>query len=183
MILGFSTQINGKPTYFPEKILGGLLLEAERSNNIVFHAHITKYIRESTEFKKTDYHSIIEIVEGLEVFKYHTIREDKTDRWKAGMKIDFFINVRKKNMFRFAPVLPVVSTQKIKIKHGMDYISIWIDDCLYEVEHNGFYENYKYEDLILELAQNDGFDTVEDYFKYFNKDFKGKIIHWTDKRY
>lgn len=28
-----------------------------------------------------------------------------------------------------------------------------------------------------------GFDSVKDFFRYFNKDFKGKIIHWTDLKY
>ncbi len=33
------------------------------------------------------------------------------------------------------------------------------------------------------LAMNDGFDSVEDFFKWFNKDFSGWIIHWTMFRY
>lgn len=28
-----------------------------------------------------------------------------------------------------------------------------------------------------------GFDTIEEFFAYFNEDFVGKIIHWTDLRY
>ena len=33
------------------------------------------------------------------------------------------------------------------------------------------------------LAYNDGFESVEAFFNYFCKDFKGKIIHWTNLRY
>ena len=33
------------------------------------------------------------------------------------------------------------------------------------------------------LAKHDGFNSMEDFFKWFDKDFKGKIIHWTDFRY
>ena len=33
------------------------------------------------------------------------------------------------------------------------------------------------------LAQNDGFNSESDFFKWFHKDFKGKIINWTDLRY
>lgn len=33
------------------------------------------------------------------------------------------------------------------------------------------------------LAKNDGFDDVYQFYKWFNKDFKGKIIHWTEFRY
>ena len=106
--------------------------------------------------------------------KIHTIREDKNERWKVGTKIDFFINVRQKNMFRFAPVLPVVSTQDIEIEYtGSGVYNAW-------VFINGKLMNEK---NLLEFAQNDGFDTIEDFFAYFNKDYTGKIIHWTDKRY
>jgi len=33
------------------------------------------------------------------------------------------------------------------------------------------------------LAKNDGFEGIEDFFKWFNEDFKGKIIHWTNYKY
>jgi hypothetical protein len=36
---------------------------------------------------------------------------------------------------------------------------------------------------LLQFVQNDGFDSIEDFFSYFDKGFKGKIIHWTDLRY
>lgn len=36
---------------------------------------------------------------------------------------------------------------------------------------------------ILTLARNDGFDTIEDFCRWFKKDFCGNIIHWTDFRY
>ena len=113
--------------------------------------------------------------------KLHTIREDKTDRWKVGMKIDFFINVRKKDMFRFAPVLTVVSVQEVYMSYrSNDLIQISVN----ERELFGFNER-------LEFAQNDGFDTWEDFFNYFypqikatpNNFLKMKLIHWTDKQY
>ena len=30
---------------------------------------------------------------------------------------------------------------------------------------------------------NDGFDSIENFLRWFNKDFEGKIIHWTGFRY
>jgi len=33
------------------------------------------------------------------------------------------------------------------------------------------------------LSANDGFDSVEQFFQWFDKDFKGKLIHWTDYEY
>ncbi|WP_246838111.1 hypothetical protein [Leptospira mayottensis] len=34
-----------------------------------------------------------------------------------------------------------------------------------------------------ELAENDGFESFSDFCTYFNNNFEGKIIHWTDKKY
>ena len=33
------------------------------------------------------------------------------------------------------------------------------------------------------IARNDGFDSINEFFDFFDKDFSGKIIHWTDKKY
>lgn len=127
--------------------------------------------------------------------KLHTIREDKTNRWKAGMMIDFFINARTKNMFRFAPRVPVISIQKINIYRrddlpaslhiGEKYIVDFpfegeIYQLVYMIKIDDKWLSY---DQIKELAKNDGFDTPEDFFAWFNKDFSGKIIHWTDLKY
>jgi hypothetical protein len=162
MILGFSTQLNGKPTYFVEKIVCGLFDYMVISKE--------DWLNYSKDFESTTAY------EG----KYHTIRDDKNDRWKVGTKIDFFINVRKKDMFRFAPVLPVVSTQKILITYTKTNKAMVIIDykCFY-MQDFSLEGNYK----MLHLAQNDGFDTIEDFFAYFDKDFTGKIIHWTDLKY
>lgn len=164
MILGFSTQINGKPTFFVERINRGLILNDFKKD---FEFDCDKYTIDLFNLHKYSP-------------KIHTIREDKNNRWQVGTKIDFFINVRQKNMFRFAPVLPVVSVQEIEIKwinrhkvRGFQYSNavISINDVHIDLEQ------------VEKLALNDGFDTIEDFFAYFNEDFKGKIIHWTDKRY
>jgi len=169
MILPFSTQLNGKPTHFVEKIFLGLKNGFTQEDNYKIEYELSE--EEYTKEYKTD----------LIVFcsvkpKLHTIREDKNNRWKPGVMIDFFINARQKNMFRFAPRIPVVSTQKIEIFYFTDWPcvdqpAIYIDGKFLP------YEQW------LELAQNDGFDNIQDFFEYFNTDFSGKIIHWTDKRY
>lgn len=121
--------------------------------------------------------------------KLHTIREDKTNRWKAGMLIDFFINARTKNMLRFAPRVKVVSVQKIEITYFDEQnpkftaqLSKIAAEYYNEVEVVVDNEvlNAK---AINELVKNDGFVTPEDFFAWFNKDFSGKIIHWTDLKY
>lgn len=174
MILGFSTQLKGKPTYFVEKIWEGLL----RDVIPVDLAYVDRLESHEKRFgKRWDY--LPEEMERMTNPKIHTIREDIKDRWKAGTKIDFFINCRQKDMFRFAPVLPVVSVQKVHIKYKPESVffaryypaDVYVDERFLAVHE------------IAAFAQNDGFDTVEDFFAYFNKDFTGKLIHWTDKRY
>ena len=161
MILPFSTQLNGKPTYFPEKIIASLdISDVKKATLNDLLAEIIcpqdyKFILGSTNpfFKH--------------IPKLHTIRKDEKNRWKEGLMIDFFINARQKNMFRFAPRIPVVSTQKIIIKNN----TVWIDGFpLLPKQTMGF-------------AINDGFENVDDFFKYFNEDFNGKIIHWTNLKY
>jgi len=172
MILPFSTQLNGKPTYFVEKIWQGL-----KENDLLFPGVSLEAIdrRYFECFGKTlfDYSKKVKP-------KTTTIREDKTNRWKPGTKIDFFINCRQPTMFRFAPVLPVVSVQKIEIAYNLKGLPIvTIDGKYFYVPGISLETKYK----MLHLAQNDGFDTIEGFFAYFNEDFTGKIIHWTHKRY
>ena len=33
------------------------------------------------------------------------------------------------------------------------------------------------------LSKNDGFETMEDFWTFFNEPYQGMIIHWTDTRY
>lgn len=167
MILPFSTQLNGKPTYFVEKIHKCFRLkEINMIAGLDPSLHYTK-----------DYNFVAK--DKLPA-KLHTIREDAKDRWKTGTMIDFFINCRQKDMFRFAPRIPVVSTQAI-------FMTYWGNDVI-QISVNGR-ELFGHERL--ELAINDGFDTWEDFFDYFypiiekskDKCFSGKVIHWTDLRY
>ena len=172
MILPFSTQLNGKPTYFVEKILRGIL--NEHSHKGLGLAECIYQSGEALKYQNVD--DIFTLIENKVKPKLHTIREDKNDRWKAGTKIDFFINCRQPTMFRFAPVLPVVSIQKISVEYD-----------LFFGKHLGpqvLVDNKKLSpDKLKLLAQNDGFDTVEDFFNYFSTDFDGKLIHWTDLKY
>lgn len=115
--------------------------------------------------------------------KKHTIREDVHDRWHAGRMIHPVINNRSKNQFQFAPAFPCVSTQKIEIQKTDDKIIIAHHiDCRwgFAVAIDGEYVN---NDTVKSIALNDGFTTVDSFFKWFNKDFTGKIIHWTDLKY
>lgn len=192
MILPFSTIINKKPSYFPEKILIGLL-EKRLTNQPDFNSLcpvfviINKgYIKYKIDFDTTINHRP----------KYHTIREDVKARWKEGTKIDFFINVRQPNMYRFAPVLPVVSTQKVEFiwkdnTENQSCLGITYDrTCTIMIDDKFYADAYLLNDWVVsssynlkDFANNDGFDTIEDFFDYFNENYTGKLIHWTDLKY
>lgn len=106
--------------------------------------------------------------------KIHTIRADKNDRWKIGNTIQFATGVRTKfyNCFLRGVCLFV---QKIEISY--------LDD-----------PNYKFPTILIDgvlitrgefsqLVKNDGFDSTDEFLEWFDADFSGKIIHWTNKIY
>ena len=170
MILPFSTQMNGKPTYFVEKIWQSL-----NHFQLVNVEEFFKFLDQLEPKKMIDLKYLDNQFGHKDKGKCHTIREDKNDRWQPGTKIDFFINCRQKDMFRFAPRIPVVSTQTIEII--ADNFEFMND---YQIKIDGKLLSF---DEQLELALNDGFDCLLHFFLYFNTDFTGKLIHWTDLKY
>lgn len=116
--------------------------------------------------------------------KLHTLREDPNDRWYAGRGIQFAINPQSKNYFQFAPTIPCVSVQPIQIKEMLMTSSSHCyptkNDRIMVIEVDGIRLKRT---QIEELAINDGFESAEQLFAWFNKDWEGKIIHWTDLRY
>jgi hypothetical protein len=130
--------------------------------------------------------------------KLHTIREDKHDRWKPGMSIQMVYRGPKYSILdQFNKDIPqlqkCIGVQKIEIryltteqKEKMKGTSYFDPIITVDGKHVDF--------GLTTLAKNDGFsdDTVvghkmnfaSDYFlKWFNKDFAGKIIHWSELRY
>lgn len=105
--------------------------------------------------------------------KIHTIREDKHNRWKPGMKMHFATGVRTKKYRQFIPTLTCIRVQKIKIiyKKTSPSPKIFVDGKRLNMDDTYF------------LAKGDGFSNTWQFREWFNKDFTGKIIHWTDKRY
>lgn len=173
MTLSFSQTINGKPNYFPEKIWIGLDPMITPDYYTYRDWHFDKFCKywdgAWTETEETNFKP-----------KLHTIRLDEKNRWGAGADIHFVINNRKPNRFQFAPVIKCVSVQNIEINYVnkcSDFPRVTIDGKVRYV--------FVKDDLIImkQLAINDGFNSVEDFFAYFNKDFTGKIIHWTDLKY
>lgn len=155
MVLGFKTHIKGQPTFFVEKILT----------------------------------CVVEYYGDLFLPKKHSIRSGK--RWTAGKKIHMATGVRttKYNQFnKFITGLDACkSVQHIIIKwkqiQGNDvnnpFITL-IGNRSVSVKVDGRLLN---NNEIRTLALNDGFEGVLDFFIWFNIDFDGQIIHWTDLKY
>lgn len=179
MVLGFRTKwqienmpihMAGKPTYFIEKIWASVI-HTIREINI---SHYEEYLNAHKSLFGTDFgYNKVKINP-----KHHTIRRDELNRWIQGKKIHYYINNRTPQRFRFAPVLKCISTQRIEITYDEE---ICERECC---EPAVFIDGDSIDFQTLEaLAINDGFDSIEDFFAYFNTDFKGKIIHWTDLKY
>lgn len=115
--------------------------------------------------------------------KIHTIREDSKDRWRAGVNIHPVINNRTKDRFQFAPVMEVKSIQNIEIIYDEEICNAHGVEPVIKIDGRAI--NFHYDDIdeYDNLAVNDGFESVHQFCSWFDKDFTGKIIHWTDFKY
>lgn len=114
--------------------------------------------------------------------KIHTIREDKNNRWKRGIKIQMATGVRTKNYEQFCGTFSCEGIQTIEFKWKHINKGMGNEDWTVRLFINGIDFTNRAE----EIALNDGFDNVADFFKWkawYRKNFIGKIIHWTDKWY
>ncbi|WP_271770434.1 hypothetical protein [Aquimarina algiphila] len=174
-------KLKGEQTVFVPQILNSLY-----HNGLISADEITDYERRYYEF--TDLQFLCS-----ERRKPHTIREDKTNRWYAGRDIHFKVWQRApyhSDTFQFAPIIKCVSVQKIVIKYSpllhreekVQKVNVWIDGNL----SSCFIRAGKIIDCSLtieRLARNDGFQSVEHFLMWFNQNFSGNIIHWTDLKY
>lgn len=115
----------------------------------------------------------------LDGTKGHTIRTDRTERWRKGMLIHFWRgnprNTRatpKPHEFHRGNCSGV---QKIEMHFEKEGVRVKIDNRLLE------------EPEVLTLAICDGFDSITDMCDWFidfkETGFKGRLIHWTKKKY
>ena len=178
MNLSFSTKyparkkgLAGKPTNFIEKILLGM----SRSGiwNGDNHDSFEKTMDECEEkgFLNVNYWN--EIFDEISKLKIHTIRRDKECKWHKGNPIHFSTPIKKDESFQFAPVIECTGKERIKIVYwsSLPKPLVMIGDTVINMK------------AIEQLAFNDGFDSVEDFFNWFDSDFEGWIIHWTQFRY
>lgn len=178
MTLGFSThwgpemgELAGKPTYFVDKITVSLDLSIDQFEYYKF------------EYTKKTGKELYTFPGVLISPKPHTIR--RGHRWKKGDKIHMVIHNRTKDRFQFVPVIECTGVQDIEISFSptFDPPEIKVNKLI----NYRPYVNVDGNDLtaqgIEELATNDGFPSVESFFNFFDKDFDGQIVHWTDIRY
>lgn len=164
----------GKPNHFVEKIL--------KATHKRFDSKLNEHLSVGQDYLGYDdkYKFLNKILDSAP--KLHTLRQDPKNRWKVGMKIHPVINNRTKNRFQFSPVMEVKGIQEIEILHSKSNPGV----ARITIDGNEFYMgltwscyNRKLEDFV----RNDGFDSAEQFFAWFNKDFKGKIISWADIKY
>lgn len=103
--------------------------------------------------------------------KIHTIREDKHERWREGMKIHFATGTRTPDYNQFEEGV-CTGVQHIVIKDCGDFNPIVLVDG-----------RPLSNDALYLLATNDGFNNIQHFRKWFDSDFEGRLIHWTDYRY
>jgi hypothetical protein len=168
MTLGFKTELGGKPTHFPEKILESLL------RTDIKMTEWTHFIVSGTKYA--------EHVLGSQKPKHHTIRYGH--RWREGMKIHFVTGNRTKHRHQFAPIVLVNGVQMIWISPSNKSVRVERHISPETQDWNtSFYWHTLNESKIAELAINDGFETVDHFWDYFNTESGGQIIHWTDLKY
>lgn len=111
--------------------------------------------------------------------KLHTIRKSK--RIKPGTKLHMAYGHRTKFYEQFNYDIPelekCVSTQEIMIK-WFSRFGDWRGDTLTFIDGVAVTG-----DIVEDLAKNDGFESADEFFNYFNENFEGQIIHWTDLKY
>lgn len=114
--------------------------------------------------------------------KIHTIREDKSDRWQPDKTIHFATGVRSKNYNCFKEGV-CVSVNPILITPKERKVTLWEGDIPFDV-----LEQYRV-DRELDwkrreaFCRNDGFDSEQKFWEWFNKPFQGKLISWTNFKY
>ena len=100
--------------------------------------------------------------------KIHTIREDAKERFKVGMILDHCTGVRTKKFQKH------VQNSCLRI----DWV--FIDIRSYSIKVNGV-ELLEFEKQL--LIQNDGFDSIEGFWKWFPEPGNYRLIQWTNFKY
>ena len=161
-----------KKTYFVEKIWSALSSLPQYNAEM-----INKYFTSGLIFEHYDFD--MTIAEKCNP-KIHTMRRKSKREWKKGTAIHYKIWTGKPYVeptFAFAPTIPCDGTEACSViypKIKGDYLPY------VEIGERMIFQGSDEMEL---LAMNDGFDSVEDFFLYFDESWDGEIIHWTPFRY
>lgn len=166
MILGFKNFFPWEePTYFKQKILNGVALTPGE----VFYQN-----------KGFDYKPYPP--------KVHTIREGQ--RFKAGDLLHMATGVRSKHYNQFnkgiEQLSQVKSVQRFDLAcRNPNRIILFIDrEIMYVRNFSKTTHIEKGLDWMHEFAVNDGFQDIDQFFRWFRKPIRnGQVVHWTDKKY
>lgn len=113
--------------------------------------------------------------------KPHTIRAGS--RWRVGMSIQFYENVRQKAMRKFRPDAVARVVQPVVMEY--EQVPVGTKKRLVPAVHVGGRALTWLE--ATELARRDGFDDFHEMFTWFKKayglPFTGQLIGWIDLRY
>lgn len=106
-----------------------------------------------------------------ENIKKHTIRADKTNRWKVGNTIQFW-NGNPRNVH--------AKNKPHQFGNGVCERISHIE--IYPSKNEIIIEGYKYNntEVLSKIAINDGFENWEEMKTFFTEDFVGKMIFWKD---
>jgi hypothetical protein len=109
--------------------------------------------------------------------KVHSIR--KGSRWKPGMLIHLAYGQRTKQYECFQ-LATVKTVQAVRIY--TDIKEVWVAKRGIDNSYFIHFEKLSLKDVET-LALNDGFDSVDLFWKWFNVDVDGQIISWVGKLY
>lgn len=185
MTLGYSQNFpDGTPTHFKEKVLAsqGLVLQKELIPEMSAEDKLALYNESGVMLMTSDPNQIVQTI-GVPAFrpKLTSIRIDKHERWRPGMDIHHVYGNRTKHRNCFL-VNKCVSVQRISI-----FDSNVVDEEAEKVDRTQSQKVIMVDGRVLpwekclELAINDGFNNIAQFFTWFNKDFSGRIIIWDKK--
>lgn len=125
--------------------------------------------------------------------KIHTLRRGK--RWKIGMKIHLWMgNPRNKGSYRVGAGIEkmVESVETVYFNHKKEYpdkgyiIIIFDDNTTFSIHYDLAFSSYEFTNKrVLDFIKNDGFDSVEDFVKYFSEEgiIDYQLVCWTAEKY
>lgn len=105
--------------------------------------------------------------------KIHTLRADVNKRWKVGNKVHFAGNLRTKDYFQFGFGI-AKQVHEVSIIHQASIKGVSRRPLIFLGDRRLTLEEQK------AFAFRDGFDTLEQFFEWFNKTQGLRLICWVD---